>query len=73
MMKNAFLRNPLELGKYIRKMAAENKMNYVILGNLDFETKRSEPITGIDGIDTNKEITIINEKISDFYFLFNSL
>ena len=32
--KNAFLRNPLELGKYIRKIAKNNNMNYVILDEI---------------------------------------
>ncbi len=32
--KNAFLRNPIELGKYIREITKNNKMNYVILDEI---------------------------------------
>lgn len=32
--KNAFLRNPIELGKYVRAQAAKSKMNYVILDEI---------------------------------------
>lgn len=32
--KNAYLRNPIELGKYVRNMTAFNKMNYVILDEI---------------------------------------
>lgn len=32
--KNAYLRNPIELGKYIRNVTASNNMNYVILDEI---------------------------------------
>ncbi|MCQ2742904.1 MAG: ATP-binding protein [Bacilli bacterium] len=32
--KNASLRNPIELGKYVRRVTAGNKMNYVILDEI---------------------------------------
>ncbi len=32
--KNSRLRNPIELGNYVRKVTANNKMNYVILDEI---------------------------------------
>ena len=32
--KNAYLRNPIELGKYIRNVTVSNNMNYVILDEI---------------------------------------